>query len=286
PPLADSECVPAARRAEEASDRAEEVESEKEQVRQELDSARDELEKAKEQAKEAAEKAEEAQKEADRLEQKAEELRNDADATEVERKEAEEAATRAADIAKNTAQQAAAAADLISDLEARIERLEAALKGANTMLIAGAVAFVLLGGLALIFLLRRGSALRKASESRDRAEAELARRFADIECRGRDPEGHPHAFKISGDALVKNPEGLIVGRQPSSSAIVFNHPEVSRTHVRVKLEEDRVFVEDLDSTNGTKINGESLVPGEPRELKDGDELALGAIVMGVKFHDV
>lgn len=288
PPLADQACVTAEERAAQAEEVVQEVEEERNEIREELDKAREDLEDAKAAAQEAQDRAHAAREEAERLERQAEEVRNDADATEEERQEAEEEAQKAANIAQETATAAAAASTRITDLETIIDELEAALEAANRRLrnaiVAAIAAIVLIGGLAIILLARRGAALREANDGREQAEAELARRFSDIECRGTDSDGHPHAFKISGDALLKDKGGLIVGRQPTSSAIVFNHPEVSRNHFRVRLEGNMVIVEDLGSTNGTRINGEALVPGEPRELKHGDALSLGAIILEVTFH--
>ena len=45
--------------------------------------------------------------------------------------------------------------------------------------------------------------------------------------------------------------------------------EISRQHARLVVEGDRVFVEDLDSTNGTFVNGAQI---KRQALKDGDKI--------------
>jgi pSer/pThr/pTyr-binding forkhead associated (FHA) protein len=40
---------------------------------------------------------------------------------------------------------------------------------------------------------------------------------------------------------------------------------------------------DLDSTNGTYLNGVWMYPNQPRVLRDGDELMLGSLVLRFKF---
>ncbi|CAA9468000.1 MAG: hypothetical protein AVDCRST_MAG65-487, partial [uncultured Solirubrobacteraceae bacterium] len=51
-------------------------------------------------------------------------------------------------------------------------------------------------------------------------------------------------------------------------------PVVSRRHARVRIRDDgRVVLEDLDSTNGTWVNGQRL--GAPRELDPGDVIRIG-----------
>jgi hypothetical protein len=62
---------------------------------------------------------------------------------------------------------------------------------------------------------------------------------------------------------------LILGRN-SSCDIVIPMRQVSRQHARVFPQGDRVMVEDLDSKNGTFVNGVLL--REPTPLEDGDEL--------------
>ena len=56
---------------------------------------------------------------------------------------------------------------------------------------------------------------------------------------------------------------------------------VSRRHLRILRQPDGYFVEDLGSINGTFLNRRRLSPGAPAELKDGDELRLGNIVLRV-----
>ena len=56
---------------------------------------------------------------------------------------------------------------------------------------------------------------------------------------------------------------------------------VSRRHVRILRQPDGYYVEDLGSINGTFLNRRRLSPGTPAELKDGDELRLGNIVLRV-----
>jgi diguanylate cyclase (GGDEF)-like protein len=62
-----------------------------------------------------------------------------------------------------------------------------------------------------------------------------------------------------------------VGRHPDSSAVV-DDEGMSRVHARVYYEEGHYFVEDLDSSNGTYVNGERItkVP-----LTDGAVVQLG-----------
>jgi pSer/pThr/pTyr-binding forkhead associated (FHA) protein len=54
---------------------------------------------------------------------------------------------------------------------------------------------------------------------------------------------------------------------------------VSRVHARLVLQDRRLFLEDLNSTNYTYLNGQKLVPGRLYEIKPGDEIHLGLLAL-------
>lgn len=56
---------------------------------------------------------------------------------------------------------------------------------------------------------------------------------------------------------------------------------VSRRHARISRRDDQVFIEDLNSLNGTFLNATRLVPELPYPLKAGDQVQLGKLVLTV-----
>lgn len=58
---------------------------------------------------------------------------------------------------------------------------------------------------------------------------------------------------------------------------------VSRRHARILKQGNKVLVEDLDSINGTFINGKKLDPYLPEPLNDGDLLQLGRLRIEVEI---
>ncbi|MGC8877992.1 MAG: protein kinase domain-containing protein [Anaerolineae bacterium] len=54
---------------------------------------------------------------------------------------------------------------------------------------------------------------------------------------------------------------------------------VSRQHARLVFAQNAWTIEDLDSTNGTYLNGVPLRPFEPQPLHDGDQVQLGQMVL-------
>ena len=78
------------------------------------------------------------------------------------------------------------------------------------------------------------------------------------------------------------PGDMLVGRAPDSSVSLLDS-EVSRHHARIRLVEGQVEVEDLDSTNGTRVNGDLL--HAPVTLRAGDRLEVGGHVFKLVFLD-
>ena len=67
----------------------------------------------------------------------------------------------------------------------------------------------------------------------------------------------------------------VLGRN-SDCTVPLADPRASRRHAEIRATADGFLVVDLDSMNGTKING---VPVREHVLHDGDEIAVGATVM-------
>jgi hypothetical protein len=57
-----------------------------------------------------------------------------------------------------------------------------------------------------------------------------------------------------------------------------NHHSISRFHAEVELQEDVLFVRDMDSSNGTFLNDEMILQAP---LEDGQVLRLGDVLMEV-----
>ncbi|MBN1201153.1 MAG: FHA domain-containing protein [Anaerolineae bacterium] len=60
---------------------------------------------------------------------------------------------------------------------------------------------------------------------------------------------------------------------------------VSRRHASIVQDETNkaLYLEDLNSTNGTRINGFSLEPRRRYRLRDGDEIEVGRLRMTLRF---
>lgn len=75
-----------------------------------------------------------------------------------------------------------------------------------------------------------------------------------------------------GRRLEIGEDPLTVGRLPDCE-IVVSDPNVSRRHAEIRRRGNDFVVVDLDSTNGTRVNGVGV---RERRLSDGDLITLGA----------
>jgi pSer/pThr/pTyr-binding forkhead associated (FHA) protein len=70
---------------------------------------------------------------------------------------------------------------------------------------------------------------------------------------------------------------VVIGRGRGAD-IVIAEPTMSRAHAAIGFDGERFFVQDLGSTNGTRVNGS---PEQKSPLKDGDDLQLGKLLLRV-----
>jgi len=68
---------------------------------------------------------------------------------------------------------------------------------------------------------------------------------------------------------------VTIGREEGNS-VQLNDERVSRFHLKIQEGDDKLVLTDLESTNGTKVNGESV---QLRLLRPGDVIALGRTVL-------
>jgi pSer/pThr/pTyr-binding forkhead associated (FHA) protein len=86
-----------------------------------------------------------------------------------------------------------------------------------------------------------------------------------------DPLGNEH--------LLEN-EITVLGRAVESDIVILSN-RASREHAHVRREGRKVFLEDMESTNGTFLNGERV--SVSAQLRDGDQVLVGDVTF--TFHD-
>ena len=76
------------------------------------------------------------------------------------------------------------------------------------------------------------------------------------------------------------PTPVTIGRE-EGNAIQLNDERVSRYHLKLQEDNDKIVLTDLESTNGTKVNGEDI---HVRILRDGDLISVGRSLLLVGSH--
>lgn len=114
---------------------------------------------------------------------------------------------------------------------------------------------------AVVLLLRRSPAVASSAEAMPEATTP-----------GAPHPGRAHLQLVGvGASFPLVGSGIVVGRDPRAH-IVIDDPSVSRTHVRLDVQGQEVWVEDLGSANGTLVNG---VRVSRSLLRPGDVLNIG-----------
>ena len=91
------------------------------------------------------------------------------------------------------------------------------------------------------------------------------------------PAGLPAASIVlaDGERVVLGADPITIGRLPESSVVVTD-PNASRRHAEIRRSGSDVVLVDLNSTNGTRVNGANV---RERKLADGDEVVIGTTVL-------
>src|SRR5688572_22692624 len=80
--------------------------------------------------------------------------------------------------------------------------------------------------------------------------------------------------KEAGREFVFEQDSVLIGRTSDCDVVLYD-PGVSRKHARIFSEAAGYFVEDMGSSNGTKVNGAII---KKKQLADGDAISLGPVV--------
>jgi hypothetical protein len=95
---------------------------------------------------------------------------------------------------------------------------------------------------------------------------------------GFDSDGKAVRISVANETLARAARGLVIGRQESLSDLVLDDNTVSRRHARVVELNGGVGIVDLNSSNGTAINGQLLAPyKDPIPLNTGAKIEFGDV---------
>ena len=97
---------------------------------------------------------------------------------------------------------------------------------------------------------------------------------------GFDQNGSPLSLNIQDNSILRG-RGYVVGRSRAFSDLAINHEKISRAHVHFTYENGSVYAADLNSTNGTFLNGIQVQAFKKTRVNPSDELRLADIILAI-----
>ena len=264
-------------------------------------------------AKEAAEQeAATKQAELDALKQKSEEekgaseeerqrLKADIEARQKEAKEASDKATAAQEAHAATKD---AAEDAAKDAEKEAKEALAEVQDVARAREKQYMLWAIIGAAVLLLLLLMVWMLKQRTVTRERREKEAAasraeevqasltarkedeariRQTPTVFFEGTDSAGQNFALRIPGPSIATT-SGAVIGRNPGGSDFILNHPQVSRRQFRLFVDGKLLLIEDLNSTNGTIVDGKKLSGGDETVLANLSRVELSDLVLTVRLE--
>ena len=117
------------------------------------------------------------------------------------------------------------------------------------------------------------------AEDMDYQEPEMGKTIY-IEIEQEKRERIPGLYTQEGRILAKLDKTVLsIGKKKSESDLVLEDVSVSRVHARIWKEKDGMYLEDMNSTNGTFKNGLRMQPYEKKKLEEEDEIKIGKTIL-------
>ncbi len=86
------------------------------------------------------------------------------------------------------------------------------------------------------------------------------------------------------DILVTG-DGGVIGKDILRADYLLNLPQISRVHARLKRQDEQWYLTDLNSRNGTGINGKKLMPMQEAALENGDAITFADLSFWAQIKD-
>ena len=67
---------------------------------------------------------------------------------------------------------------------------------------------------------------------------------------------------------------IILGRGEGST-VLLNDPSVSQNHAKIMMRQEKVYIRDMESTNGVVVNGEQISTEKSQVIIPGDRIEIG-----------
>lgn len=92
--------------------------------------------------------------------------------------------------------------------------------------------------------------------------------------------GGGFSLDFDSSRLINDGGRIRIGRNSRSADLILSHDSISKCHAAIFRKGQSLYLEDCGSSNGTKVNGESLGKEvKAIKLKEGDRVSLGEVVL-------
>ncbi len=95
------------------------------------------------------------------------------------------------------------------------------------------------------------------------------------------PQSHPvkllYLGQGEGQDFFLGEKRFLVGAEEEIVDGFIDSPAAERLHARIEKREEGYYIEDMNSRNGTMVNGETLVYKKPRKLEEGDRITFADV---------
>ncbi|MBW2183660.1 MAG: FHA domain-containing protein [Deltaproteobacteria bacterium] len=85
---------------------------------------------------------------------------------------------------------------------------------------------------------------------------------------------------MAGQFFDLKTDTILIGRSADND-VQIKDAAVSRKHLKITRQEDKLFVEDLGSQNGTWVKGQLIRPKEAVEVEPGDSIVIGDVLVNL-----
>jgi uncharacterized Tic20 family protein len=75
--------------------------------------------------------------------------------------------------------------------------------------------------------------------------------------------------------FISNKQNLSLGRTISND-IIINNQYISSKHLEISMLNNKIYIQDTNSSNGTYIDGEKILPRQKKELRPNNRLIVGS----------
>jgi pSer/pThr/pTyr-binding forkhead associated (FHA) protein len=93
--------------------------------------------------------------------------------------------------------------------------------------------------------------------------------------------GEPKTFyfhNLSNSTSFELKDDTIIGRGEDADITIYDD-KISSKHLHITVNENSVFVKDLDTSNGTLINGLEVKPNSKYEVSESDKIVIGRVTL-------